>query len=289
MRVLRRVARDALMLLTAAALAACRSGASAATPVAPPTNTPASSLSFTYLGVAGWTIDDGRHIIVIDPYLSRVPDSAHAVSDPAAVAAHGPTRANLVAVGHAHYDHSVDAAAIALRTGAVVLAAPSVLATARDVGVADDHLLIAQPGDDYELDGFSVRVIASLHSATGVAAGGDVATVAYLLRLDGAQVLVFDTANFDERALDGVHPDVAIVATGLRHRIHDYTCRLMRVLGAPRVVLPTHFDDFRAPPGTALDADAHADLDAFARELHTCAPATRLVVPTAFTPVHVRS
>jgi hypothetical protein len=49
---------------------------------------------------------------------------------------------------------------------------------------------------------------------------------------------------------------VAIVATGLRDRIRDYTCRLMRVLGRPRVVLPTHFDDFRAPAETPLDADA---------------------------------
>ena len=62
----------------------------------------------------------------------------------------------------------------------------------------------------------------------------------------------------------------------------------MRVLGAPRVVLPTHFDDFRAPPGAALDEGDRADLDAFARELHTCAPATRFIVPTAFMPVRVR-
>jgi L-ascorbate metabolism protein UlaG (beta-lactamase superfamily) len=175
--------------------------------------------------------------VVVDPYLSRVPDSAHAISDPAAVAAHGPTRADLIVVGHGH--------------------------------------------------GFSVRVLASLHSATGLAAGGDVATFAYLLRLDGATVLVFDTANFDERTLEGIHPDVAIVATGLRERIHDYTCRLVHVLGNPRVVLPTHFDDFRAPPGTPLATDSRVDLDAFARELHACAPTTRFIVPTAFARIRV--
>jgi L-ascorbate metabolism protein UlaG (beta-lactamase superfamily) len=245
------------------------------------------ALSLTYLGVAGWTIDDGHHVVVVDPYFSRVPDSAHAVSDSVAVSARAPAHADLIVVGHAHYDHAVDAPAVARRTGADLLAPVSVLAAARDAGVPDDRLWAAQPGDDYELHGFSVRVISSLHSATGVAAGGDVATVAYLLRLDGAQVLVFDTANFDERALEGIHPDVAIVATGLRERIHDYTCRLMGVLGNPRVVLPTHFDDFRAPPGTPLDASARADLDAFARELHACSPATRLVVPSAFTAVQV--
>jgi L-ascorbate metabolism protein UlaG (beta-lactamase superfamily) len=279
------VTRHAFVSVAALAVVSCGQGPTAVTP----NTTAAPSLTFTYLGVAGWTIDDGRHVVVIDPYLSRVPDSAHAISDPAAVKAHGPTRADLIAVGHGHYDHYLDAAAVALRTGAVLLAAPSVLASARDAGVADDHLLVAQPGDDYELTGFSVRVIPSLHSATGLTAGGDVATFAYLLRLDRAQVVVFDTANFDEQALQGVHPDIAIVATGLRAHIHDYTCRLMRVLGMPRVVLPTHFDDFRASPGVPLDADSRADLDAFARELHACAPATRLIVPMAFTPFRVGS
>ncbi len=276
------MARPALVCLPALALVACTSPARTTAP-APRV----SSLTFSYLGVAGWVIDDGRHVVVVDPYLSRMPDSAHAVSDPDAVAAHAPARADAIVIGHAHYDHALDAPAVALRTGAILLAQPPVLAAARAAGVPDDQLWIAQPGDDYELHGFSVRVIQSLHSATGLAAGGDVATVAYLLRLDGASVLVFDTANFDERALDGVHPDIAIVAPGLRDRIHDYTCRLMRVLGEPRVVLPTHFDDFRRPAATPLDADARADLDAFARELHDCSPATRLVVPTAFVPVRV--
>jgi L-ascorbate metabolism protein UlaG (beta-lactamase superfamily) len=271
------------ILITSVALVAC--GPGSADPPPPPRVPPA--LSLTYLGVAGWVIDDGHHTVVVDPYLSRVPDSAHAVSDAAAVAAHAPGHADLIVVGHAHYDHALDAPFVALRTGATLLAAPPVLAAARDAGVADDHLLIAQPGDDYELAGFSVRVIHSLHSATGLAAGGDVATVAYLIRLDGVQLLVFDTANFDERALDGIHPDVAIIATGLRNRIHDYTSRLMRALGNPRVVLPTHFDDFRAPPGTPLDASARDDLDAFARELRACSPETRLVVPAAFVPLQL--
>jgi L-ascorbate metabolism protein UlaG (beta-lactamase superfamily) len=242
---------------------------------------PRTPLTFTYLGVAGWTIDDGAHVIVADPYFTRGQDT----SDPRAVLAHEPDRADLIMIGHDHVDHALDASAVAEHTGAPLLAAPSVLARAKDAGLADDHLIIAQGGEDYAFDGFSVRVIPSLHSAIGFADGGDVATFAYLVRMRGAQILVLDTANFVERELEGIHPDVAIVAPGLRDKITDYACRLMRVLGRPPVVLVTHFDDWHAPAGAPLDDDTRADLAAFADEIHRCAPKTKVIVPEAFVPL----
>jgi L-ascorbate metabolism protein UlaG (beta-lactamase superfamily) len=232
-------------------------------------------LTLTYLGVAGWTIADGNRVIVSDPYFSRPADPFHgAASDPAAVKAHAPPRADLILVGHGHVDHALDVPAVAQATGAPILAAPPVLDAAHDAGVPDKQLVVAQGGDDYAFDGFSVRVIPSLHSAIGLPAGGDVATFAYLVRLGGRRVLVFDTANFIERELEGLHPDIAIVAPGLRERITDYACRLMRVLGSPPVVLATHFDDWRGPAGAPLDEDTRNDLAAFAAEIHRCAPRT---------------
>src|SRR5262249_41572047 len=131
------------------------------------------------------------------------------------------------------------------------------------------------------------RVIPSLHSVTGLAAGGDVATFAYLLRLGGHQVLVFDTANFIERELEGIHPDIAIIATGLRDRITDYACRLMRVLDHPAVALATHFDNWRGSATDPLSADTRADLAAFTA-IHRCSPSTRVIVPTPFAPFALR-
>ena len=89
-------------------------------------------------------------------------------------------------------------------------------------------------GEDYQFDGWSVRVLPSLHSAldgkhtVGGALAGPPAlpmgfadyaeggTFAYLVRLGGHQILLLSTANFIERELAGLRPDVAIVATGLR-------------------------------------------------------------------------
>ncbi len=264
------------LAVLALALAACAHATAA----------PRGRVSLTYLGVAGWTISDGRHTVVVDPYFTRPADPLHgAVSDPAAVAAHAPAHADLVLVGHAHVDHLLDAPAVAQRTGAPLLGGRGTIDAGKAAGLDDAHLLLVKGGEDYELDGFSVRVIPSLHSLTGLAAGDDVETFAFLIRIGGEQILVFDTANFIEREVDGLRPDVAIVATGLRDKIHDYACRLMRATGAPRTVLTTHFDDWRAPAGTPIDADTRADLAAFEREIHACAPATEVIVPEAFAPI----
>lgn len=105
-------------------------------------------------------------------------------------------------------------------------------------------------------------------------------TFIYLVRVAGHQLLVTSTANFIERELEGLRPDIAIIAPGLRHEIHDYTCRLLRTLGHPPLVYATHFDDWRAPPP---EAPALSDgVRAFAAEVAACSPRTRLVVPRHF-------
>lgn len=250
-------------------------------------------LALTYLGVAGWEIEGGGKLILSDPYFSRPADGdAPLVPDAAAIAAHAPPHADLIVVGHSHYDHLLDAPSVALRTGAKLMGSASTLRVAKSTGVDPDHLIGVKGGEDFELDGFSVRVIPSLHSV--ISFGGEVAdapalpmrqsgygeggTFGYLLRLAGREVLVLDTANFIERELEGIHPDIAIIAPGLRERIHDYTCRLMRVLGSPPIVLVTHFDAWHEPPTDQPSDDA----DRFAAEVRACSPRTRVIVPKHF-------
>jgi L-ascorbate metabolism protein UlaG (beta-lactamase superfamily) len=291
------------LLLFLAACGAAPAG-SRLSPSPSPSSSPVSASgpppTLTYLGAAGWRLDRGEVTVLVDPFLSRPDLAAPLVSDPAAIAA-GPARAAAILVGHSHADHVLDVPAIARRTGAEVLGSESTARYARASGVAADHVITVRGGEDLEFGAFSVRVIPSLHSAldhkhtygasaqipenvtlpltfAGFAEGG---TYAYLVRLGGRQILFLSTANFIERELEGIHPDVAVVATGLREELHDYSCRLMRVLGAPPLVITSHFDDWRHPPKPSreLDADTAADLAAFAAEIHACAPRTRVVVP----------
>jgi L-ascorbate metabolism protein UlaG (beta-lactamase superfamily) len=267
---------------------------------------PSGAVTLRYLGVAGWEISGSGHTVLIDPYFSRpsFADGVPVQPDLAAITARSPRRADLILIGHSHVDHALDAAAVAQHTGAMVLGTESTAHLARASGLADDRIIPVKGGEDYAFDGFSVRVFQSLHSAldhkhtfgASSTIPADVAlpmrfedyaeggTLAFLVRLGGARILVLGTANFIESELTGVEADVAIVATGLRAEIHDYTCRLLALTGKPPLVLANHFDDWRAPfqvrTRAQLDPDTRADLDRFEAEVSACAPGTRLVVPT---------
>ncbi len=265
-----------------------------------PARTPAparGTLGLTYLGVAGWQIEGAGVTVLTDPYLSR-PDLEQPMSpDLAAIAKHVPARADLIVVGHSHVDHLLDAPEAAKRTGAQLMGSVSTARFAAASGLPAEQIIPIKGGEDYAFGAYSVRVIPSLHSAlsdkhtmgTDIAADvrvpvtfdelGEGGTFAYLIRLAGQQVLVFDTANFIERELVGVRPDIVLMAPGLRDEIHDYTCRLMHVLGDPPVVIATHFDAWRAPP---VDGPPTDDLRAFVDEVKRCAPGTRVIVPSHF-------
>jgi L-ascorbate metabolism protein UlaG (beta-lactamase superfamily) len=261
-----------------------------------PARTP---ITLTYLGVAGWQLEAAGKTILTDPYFSRPADANQPlVPDAAAIAAHAPAHADLIVVGHSHFDHLLDAPEVAKRTGAELIGSLSTIRVAIASGVPAAQLTGIAGGEDLARAGFSVRVIPSLHSMIGAAdtlgeiaespqlpmpqagykAGG---TFGYLFRIAGHEVLVLDTANFIERELDGLRPDVAIVAPGARQEIHDYACRLMHALGAPPVVIATHFDAWTKPlaDDTTLADDTRRDLAAFADEIHACAPATRVIIP----------
>jgi len=283
-------------IVAASVVAACTRAA------APPRPSPAASTGspvvLTYLGVAGWQIEAGGKVVLADPYLSRPANPDAPLSpDAAAIAAHTPARADVVVVGHSHHDHLLDAPSVALRTGAQLLGSVSTTRVGRASGVAEDHLITVRGGEDFEMDGYSIRAIPSLHSALGAkhTFGGVIdpeprlpmtaaqyeegGTLAYLVRIAGREILILDTANFIERELAGLRPDIAIIAPGLRQHVHDYTCRLLHAIGDPPVVLATHFDDWTGPP---VDAPPSPDLVSFSDEVRRCAPRTRLVIPRHF-------
>ena len=276
--------------------AACGRSPAPAAP-APPTE-PRSPIALTYLGVAGWQLDAGALTFLTDPYFSRPDLEQPLVPDEQAIAARAPARAELIMVGHSHADHLLDTPAVARRTGAQIMGSVSTARVARASGIADDHIITVQGGEDFAFDGYSVRVMRSLHSALGekhVAGGTEIpATItmparfdeyaeggayAYLVRVGGHQVFFLSTANFIERELEGLRPDVAVLATGLRQEIHDYTCRLLHALGNPPLVYTNHFDDWRGPP---VDEAPDEDLQAFVAEVARCSPGTRVVIPRHF-------
>lgn len=279
-----------------------------------------------YLGTAGWEITNGTTTILIDPYLSRINGppppgggSGHPIAgdtrraytwtdiatpDIAAIDAHI-QQANFVLVTHTHYDHILDVPHIALKTRATVIGTESTENVMRAYGVPEEQLITVRGGEDYQFQGFSLRVIPSIHSPldhkhyfssatapTGMKApltleqihpeGG---TLAYLIRFPEQQILAFGGNNYIEREIMGLEPSVVLMGAGAsRKDIYDYAGRLMRDLHYPAVVLPTHWDNFLVPFEASQQPALHA-LQSFVEEIAVASPKTKVIVPKYFQPI----
>ena len=277
-------------------------------------------IRLTYLGNAGWAITDGHRVVLVDPFLTQFARWTKAGQAPevAQDALYRPDttlinqhvrRADYILITHGHPDHALDAGYIARKTGAVIIGHETAANLARAYDVPDSSLITVIGGEDYEFGDFSLRVIPNIHSAldhkqyynngrgiAGVAPRGlraplrrkdyvEGGNMAYLLRMGGHEVLIMGSMNYIEREMKGLRPDVALVgANSQRLEIHDYTGRLMRALGKPALVIPSHADAYGNPTPTAA---ALADRKRFQQEVFAASPRSRVLVPTWFEPIVV--
>lgn len=281
-----------------------------------PSTLKAGELRLTYLGNAGWEITDGRRVVLVDPFLTQfrrwrpggtdVAPGGLYLPDTAFITEHVP-RANYILITHGHSDHALDAGVISRRTGAVIIGHETAANLARAYDVPDSSLITVIGGEDYDFGDFSVRVIPNIHSALddkryyndgrGIAGkaprglraplkrndyreGGN---LAYLVRMAGHEVLVMGSMNYIEREMEGLRPDIALVgANSQRLEIHEYTSRLMRALGNPAVIVPSHADGYGDPnPSAAVLTDRRL----FQQEVAAASPSTRFIAPTWFEPI----
>ncbi len=224
--------------------------------------------------------------------------------DVATIDAHVP-RADFIFVTHTHIDHVMDVPHIALKTRATVIGTESTENVMRAYGVPEGQLITVRGGEDYEFGAFSAKIIPSIHSplaqkhyfSSDKAPAGMKApltlgqmhpeggTLAYLIRIGGHQILAFGGNNYIEREIDGLRPDVVLVgAAGSRKEIYDYTGRLMRDLGFPALVMPTHWDNFMAPY-SASEQPAINAVQAFVHEVKAASPHSKVIVPKYFEPI----
>jgi L-ascorbate metabolism protein UlaG (beta-lactamase superfamily) len=279
-------------------------------------------IRLTYLGNAGWEITDGKTVVLADPFLTEFASNRPGQPEPTAPSPQEPCApdpqeidarvhsADYIVVTHGHADHALDAPYIARKTGAVIIGNETVANLARAYAVPDKQLIVVRGGEDYDFGTFSLRVIPSIHSALdhkhyftdGQWAGnaprglkaplkcGDFVeglSMAYLLRLAGHQVLIMGSMNYIEREMEGLRPDIALVgANAQRKEIYDYEGRLMRALGYPALVMPTHWDQYGWAPA---QEKARANAQQFATEVSKASPKTRVLIPRHFEPVAVPS
>ncbi|MDX1494533.1 MAG: MBL fold metallo-hydrolase [Longimicrobiales bacterium] len=281
-------------------------------------------LEMTYFGAAGWRISDGNVVVLIDPWPSRLkygggghPDDTRpdfersdlAWSDTTLIDSLIPD-ADFILVHHGHFDHLGDVPYIARKTGAKVIGTETTMMILRAYGIAEEQLYAVGGGEDYQFDGFSVRVVPAIHSAlnekhyhdsrrydrdTELEAplrieqfieGG---SLSFLARFDSHTVLTMGSMNFIEREFEGLEPDILLAGiNGSRLGLYDYDRRLLETTGHPEVVIPTHWDNFRLPYGFSQEANIQRNITPFIETVGRLSPGIRVIVPVHLEPFTVR-
>jgi len=231
-----------------------------------------AGLEVEWLGVSGYRMTCEGQTLFIDPYVSRAPLSAvlrgrPALPDPAALDRYIGRPDNVVGVlvGHTHFDHAVDAPAIAARFGAKAYGSASLAALMRAHGHGELAVEV-QPHHTYELGPFTVSFTPSLHSklilGLAVPFAGEL-TCDHLDALSpgaykcgqvwGIHIEVAGMTFYHQGSANLIddevrHSDVDVFLAGVAGRgfTTDYWTRILTRL-QPRVVVPTHYDDFFRP------------------------------------------
>ena len=278
-------------------------------------NAQSEALKLTYLGTAGWKITDGEFTVLVDPYISRIklgtgpgisPEdtrpsvsrSDYFVSDTLAIDSLI-TRADFILVHHSHFDHLSDVPYIARKTGAKVVGTETTCNILRAYGIPDEQLYPVRGGEDYQFEKFSVRVIPSIHSALNdkhyldsrtyteapeaplrVSEFIEGGSLMFLARFSGHKVLTMGSMNFVERELEGVSPDILLAGVNQSQLgLYRYNERLLRVTGNPRVIIPTHWDNFRLPYGFSQESSVTLKLLPFKEDVGRLSPESEVIIP----------
>jgi L-ascorbate metabolism protein UlaG (beta-lactamase superfamily) len=258
-------------------------------------------LEVSWLGVSGYRLTYEGASLFIDPYVSRVPLRSLllrrlAMPDEAMIDryASAPGLVAGVLIGHTHFDHAVDAPAIARRYKAKAYGSPSLAHLMRLYGLGDlaVEVVAHQP---YELGPFVVRFVPSRHSKLlfgrkvpmdgeltcdhlhGLAPGAYKCGAVWGIRIDVAGTSFYHqgSANLDDGELRGGPVDVFLAGIAGRSVTPNYWQRILPHLD-PQVVVPTHYDNFFSPLGVSQDFVRRVNFAGVSREVSSVSRAARV-------------
>lgn len=263
-----------------------------------PAATPRSPLTVTWAGVTTLLVDDGSSALMTDGFFSRpglasvglgrIAPSAPRVDG--CLARLRVEKLDAVLPVHTHYDHALDTALVAERTGAALIGGASAAQLARGHGLPETLIRTVGSGDTVDVGGYQVTLIESGHcppdrfpgaitrpvtppAKTSAYRCGEAWSVLIRHRATGRTLLIVGSAGFVPDALRGSSADVAYLGVGQLGRqperyLHDYWDQTVRTVGARRVVL-IHWDDFFRPLHRPLRALPYVadDLDVSMRVL----------------------
>jgi L-ascorbate metabolism protein UlaG (beta-lactamase superfamily) len=236
-------------------------------------------LLVTWYGTAGFRVETGGRVFLIDPYLSRNEKARPALP----FGPEGVTEARAIFLSHGHFDHAADVPQIARLTGAMVYCSTETAEALRRQGLADAQLVAVRDGDILDLGAYRAQCFRSAHirfdflliartflrSIPSIPAKmrllprlrhwprGQVLAWRFTLAAEDNRVVQhFGSAGCTEDELARLArlgpPDALMFPL----QGHSHICQIAAQIVArlrPRVVIPHHHDDFYPPLSQAVD------------------------------------
>ena len=196
-----------------------------------------------FLGHACFSLSDGEHTVLVDPFLTGNPKAAASADE---------VDATTILLTHGHADHIGDTVAIAKRTSAPVVA---IVELANEVGEEGIDVFDPNLGGTVKFDWGSVRLVPAWHTST--TPKGTVNTPAGLV-IDFKGTTVYhlgDTCLFSDLQLVGKRSpiDVALMCIGGHYTMDRVEAADAASFVGAKTVIPCHYDTF--PP---IETDAQA-------------------------------
>lgn len=243
---------------------------------------PGTGVTVTWFGVSTLLFDDGQTQLLVDGFFSRpslldVLLDRRVSSDAATINymldAYGINRLAAVVTAHSHFDHAMDAGAVAVRTDAVVMGSESTANIARGAGVPEEHIRTAGDSLAETFGQFTVRMIRTRHAPASRRGEpplpgkivspltqpapisdwkeGDSYTIVIEHPLGNA--LVQASSGFIEGALENIQASVVFLGVALLTKMDDeYVRSYWRetvIEPGATTVIAVHYDDFLQPLG----------------------------------------
>lgn len=205
-------------------------------------------IELTWLGHACFSIATGRYTIIVDPFLDDSPTAPVKSTD---------VKADFILITHGHGDHLADAAKIAKRDKATVVAPVETGGWLSKQGVKD--VVAMNLGGKTKLPFGEVKITIAHHSSSlpDGSYGGNPA--GYVLTIDEKKIYIAgDTALFSDMQLYGRGGlDLAILPIGDFYTMGPEDSIEAIKLLKPKRVLPSHYNTW---PPIRQDAKAWAEM-----------------------------
>jgi L-ascorbate metabolism protein UlaG (beta-lactamase superfamily) len=257
-------------------------------------------LTLKWLGNAGWEIQFGETIILIDPFLTRgeaSPGVEWKTDEQAVLKVI--KRADYIFAGHSHADHIADVPFIAKKFGSKVIGSRTTTNIALTGRVDKSQLVTISGGEKLEFKEFSVQVIESQHGAlvrggrrrrpkfeeitkpwSGPIMGNafvEGGSYLYLFVFGKHRLLHQSTGGFIEEKIAGLTADTALLYPMDKGDLAD----LLKPL-QPKTVFLHHFDRQQLPFDQGLPDATMRRARRFTRDVNAIDSSIKVIIPKYF-------